>query len=51
MIVTMMIEDVKGRGGSNVPGEKSKTCFSEIIAYHKVKSSSKFTICLLNSKV
>ena len=27
MIVTMMIEDAKGRGGSNVPGEKVKHVF------------------------
>ncbi|PEQ05040.1 penicillin-binding transpeptidase domain-containing protein [Bacillus toyonensis] len=29
MIVTMMIEDVKGRGGSNVPGEKVKHVFQK----------------------
>ncbi|EEM10833.1 Penicillin binding protein 3 [Bacillus pseudomycoides] len=29
MIVTMMIEDVKGRGGSNVPGEKIKHIFQK----------------------
>ena len=39
MIVTMMIEDVKGRGGSNVPGEKNKTCISEIILNYKVNFS------------
>ncbi len=31
MVITMMIEDVKGRGGSNIPAEKSKTCISKII--------------------
>ncbi|WP_257141608.1 penicillin-binding transpeptidase domain-containing protein, partial [Bacillus pseudomycoides] len=29
MIITMMIEDVKGRGGSNVPGEKIKHIFQK----------------------
>ncbi|WP_369899850.1 penicillin-binding transpeptidase domain-containing protein [Bacillus manliponensis] len=29
MIVSMMIEDVKGRGGSNVPGEKIKHIFEK----------------------
>ncbi|MFI8709113.1 penicillin-binding transpeptidase domain-containing protein [Bacillus sp. NPDC077411] len=29
MIVAMMIEDVKGRGGSNVPGEKIKHVFQK----------------------
>ncbi len=24
MVITMMIEDVKGRGGSNIPAEKVK---------------------------
>ena len=31
MVITMMIEDVKGRGGSNIPAEKVKTCISKII--------------------
>ncbi|MGR5985647.1 hypothetical protein ACUC2M_16110 [Bacillus cytotoxicus] len=29
MIVTMMIEDVKGRGGSNIPAEKVKHVFQK----------------------
>ena len=29
MVITMMIEDVKGRGGSNVPAEKVKHVFQK----------------------
>ncbi|KFM95191.1 penicillin binding transpeptidase domain protein [Bacillus clarus] len=51
MIVTMMIENVKGRGGSNVPGEKIKHVFSEIILSFKVKFFDSFIVCLPNLKV
>ena len=29
MVITMMIEDVKGRGGSNIPAEKVKHVFQK----------------------